>query len=70
MTFQAERASIEQRLVDNLSGTYIQFDNVLGLVDNAGNTINSPETLDEWVSLTILTNDNTTNEGETNESIQ
>ena len=59
MTFQAERASIEQRLVDNLSGTYIQFDNVLGMVDNAGNIVNTPEALDEWVSLTILTNDNT-----------
>jgi hypothetical protein len=56
MTFQAERSSIEQRLINNLSDTYIQFDNVLGLVDSAGNKVDSQSALTEWVSLTILTN--------------
>jgi len=57
MTYQAERASIEQRLLNNLSSVYVQFDNVLGLVDDAGNTIDNEQNLTEWVRLTILTND-------------
>lgn len=56
MTFQAERASIEQRLLNNLSDVYIQFDNVLGLVDSAGNKVDTEQALAEWVNLTILTN--------------
>tara|TARA_R110001606_G_scaffold145255_2_gene285202 strand:+ start:1465 stop:1899 length:435 start_codon:yes stop_codon:yes gene_type:complete len=57
MTYQAERASIEKRLLDNLSDVYVQFDNVLGLVDSAGNNVDNEQNLSEWVRLTILTND-------------
>lgn len=57
MTFQAERSSIEKRLLDNLSDVYVQFDNVLGLVDSAGNSVDNEQNLSEWVRLTILTND-------------
>lgn len=57
MTYQAERSSIEKRLLDNLSDVYVQFDNVLGLVDSAGTSVDNEQNLSEWVRLTILTND-------------
>ena len=57
MTFQAERLSIEKRLLDNLADVYVQFDNVLGLVDQAGTSVDNEQNLSEFVRLTILTND-------------
>lgn len=58
MSITDERRFIEKRLLDNLSANiYVQFDNVLGLVENGGTTVATEQGLDQWIRMTILTND-------------